>query len=108
MGHLPQDELMFGGQLRPLDDLQPAARIFDKSGAAFNPIPVIAIKNTVNQLCFGVVDMAADDAVQAARLRFPRQSMLKTGDVGDGILYLPLQIGRERPIGQAQATADDG
>jgi len=30
MGHFPQDERMFGGQLRPLHNLQPAARIFDK------------------------------------------------------------------------------
>jgi len=78
MGHFPQDERMFRGQLRPLHNLQPAARIFDKGGAAFNPIPVIAIENTVNHLGFGMVDMAADNAVQAARLGFPRQDMLKT------------------------------
>src|SRR5258708_35256080 len=79
IGHFPQDELMFGGQPRPLDDLQSTARIFDKSGAAFNPIPVIAIQNTIDQLGFRMMNMAANDAVQAASPRFPGQGVLETG-----------------------------
>src|SRR5258708_591893 len=92
MGDFPQDELMFVGQPRPLDDLEPATCILDKSGAAFNPIPVIAIQNTVNQFGFRVVDMAADDAVQPASPGFPCQGVLKTGDIGDRILHFALEI----------------
>src|SRR5689334_21097306 len=50
----------------PFDDLQPAVAMLDQRGAALHPVAVIAIEDAVDLLDLGLVDVAADDAVQAA------------------------------------------
>ena len=43
-----------------------AAGIFDKGGAAFNPVSVIQIEHVADHADFGMVDMAAHHAIDAA------------------------------------------
>src|SRR5271170_4874736 len=48
------------------------------------------------------MDMAADDAVDAALLGFACELLLKRADEIDRVLDLELRPGRKRPVGQAQ------
>jgi len=50
-----------------------------------------------------VVDVAADDAVGAALLRFARQRLLERADIADRALDLQLEVARQRPVRQAGA-----
>jgi hypothetical protein len=45
-----------------------SARIFGQRRAAFNPIAVIAVQNAVDELQFGVMDVAGNHAVNTAPL----------------------------------------
>src|SRR5262245_27197142 len=57
---------VFVREAGPADDLQMPAHILDERGAAFNPIAIVAIEHAADVLDLGVVDMAADDAVELA------------------------------------------
>ena len=43
-----------------------SAGIFDKGGAAFNPVSIVEIEDFSDRADLRLMDMAADDAVQAA------------------------------------------
>ena len=49
-----------------------SAGIFDKGGAAFNPVSVVEVKDAADPADFGLMDVAADHAVDAARCALPR------------------------------------
>ena len=90
-------------QTGPPHDLHSAARVLGERRAAFNPIAVVAIENAANSPYFRVMDMAADDAVEAARARFAGERLFEIADEAGGVLHLQFEIGGERPIGQADA-----
>ena len=50
------------------------------------------------------MNMAADDAVDAAAPCLGHHRLLVVADVLDGVLDLVLQVGRQRPVGKAQAA----
>jgi hypothetical protein len=68
-------------QIRPLQDLQPAVTMFDKSRAAFNPIAIVAVQNPADRADFGPMDVAADDAVSVAPACFGDERVFVVADV---------------------------
>ena len=90
---------MPGGQ--PTDQLELAIEMLDESSAALDPVTAIAIENTAEIANFGVMDMAADNAVNSAPPRLVGNRVAKRSDILHGILDPLFQIGRKRPIGIA-------
>src|SRR5260221_11412260 len=81
--------------LGPVQDAQPTVEALDQRGAAFDPVAVVAVKHAVDGANLGMVDMAADHAVDAAAPRLAGDRMLVVVDILDRVLHLVLQIGRE-------------
>ena len=52
-----------------------------------------------------VMNMAAHDAVEAARAGLASDGILETADIFDRIFHLLLEIGGQRPVGEAEARA---
>ena len=67
--------------------------------------PVLIYSHAVHLLDRGMVDMAADDAVDTAAARFLRHDLLEMADEVDRLLDLDLRPGRERPVGHAEQPA---
>src|SRR5215470_3092594 len=65
-GRIRKRDLAALAENGPADNLQIAARIFDEGGTAFNPVPVIEVKNPSDLLHRRMVNMATHDAVKAA------------------------------------------
>ena len=76
--------------------------ILDQRGAAFDPVAVVAVEDAVDVADLGLVDVAADHAVDAAPARLAGHRVLEVADELDGVLDLVLQVGRQRPVGQAE------
>ena len=91
--------------LCPVYDAQAAVEILDQGGAALDPIAVVAIEHAVDGADLGVMDVAAHHAVDAAAARFARHRMLVVVDELYGVLDLVLEVGRQRPVGQAELAA---
>ena len=51
----------------PAKNLQISAGIFDKGGAAFNPVSVVEVEDIADLADLRLMDMAAHDAVDTAR-----------------------------------------
>src|SRR6476619_236999 len=75
--------------------------------AALDPIAVVAIEDGAELADLGLVDMAADDAVDPAPARLFGQRPLEIVDIADGFLDPALQIGGERPIIIAELAAPE-
>jgi hypothetical protein len=80
-----------GGRRLPLDDLQTAIVILDQPGAAFHPVAVVAVQHAVEVADLGVMDMAADHAIDAALARFLGYGLLVVADIFDRVLDLVLE-----------------
>ena len=91
--------------LGPVDDAQAAVEILDQRGAALDPVAVVAVEDAVDGADLGVMDVAAHHAVDAAAARFARHRVLVVVDELHGVLDLVLQVGRQRPVGQAELAA---
>src|SRR5947207_12168484 len=89
----------------PFDDLEAAVKMLDEGGAAFDPIAVIEIVDVVDHAVVRGMDMAADDALGAALAGFAHHGVLEMRDELDRLLDLEFEIGRERPVGQADQAA---
>ena len=62
----------------PAHDAQFAVGGFDERGQTFHPVAVVAVHDAVDVANFGLVDVAADDAVEAAALGLPRERFLES------------------------------
>ena len=58
----------------PFDDFEFAFPGFHQRGQTFHPVTVVAVDNSINGLDLRFMDVAADDAMEAAISRFPRDS----------------------------------
>ena len=90
----------------PAQNLQISAGIFDKGAAAFNPVSIVKVEDVADLAHFGVVDVAAHHAVDAALGGGTRHDLLVARDIFDRVLDGALQVGRQRPVGQAERAAD--
>src|SRR5215831_8347873 len=93
--------------VEPIDDLEPAVEMFDEGGAALDPIAVVAVEHAADLFDVGLMDVPADDAIDAALPCFVDNGVGKVAHELDRVLDARLQIGGERPIRIAEAAADD-
>src|SRR5262249_34985210 len=87
-----------GAQLDPVNDLEPAVPVLDEGGAAFDPVAVVTVDNVTDRANLGLVDVAADDAVEAAAPRLVSHRRGVVADIFDGVLDLALEVGRKGPV----------
>src|SRR3954467_5043923 len=87
---------------RPLDDAELSVETLDDGRAALHPVAAVEVMGAGNHAVGGMVDVAADDAVDAATARLGRHGLLERTDEGDGRLDAVFEEGRERPVAQSQ------
>ncbi len=80
---------MFG----PMDYFKATVRVLDKGGAAFDPIAAVAVPVAVDVAYFGVMYVAADNAVSAFFTYFRDYGVFEPAYVFDRVFDLVLQIG---------------
>ena len=78
-----------------------SAHVFRQSCTAFNPVAIIAVEDAIYVTHLCVMNVTANDTVDAAFAGCSRDCGFETGDVLDRILHFLFQIGRQRPVGQA-------
>src|ERR1700742_5012764 len=71
----------------PVENLQMSASIFREGCAAFNPVAVVGVEDTVDGFDRRVMNMTAHDAVEASRARFIDNGSLETANEFDRILH---------------------
>ena len=98
-------ELLARDLLGPVHDAQAAVEILDQRGAALHPVAVVAVEDAVDVADLGVMDVAADHAVDAAPARLAGDGVLEVGDELHRVLDLVLEVGRERPVVQPELAA---
>ncbi len=76
-----------------MDYFEPAVRVFDKGRAAFDPIAAVAVPVAVDIPYFGVMYVAADNAVFSFFARFRDHCVFEPAYVFDSVFDLVLQIG---------------
>src|SRR5271169_5220266 len=79
--------------------------MLDERGAALDPVAAVAIENPAEIANLGVVNMAADDAVDPAAARFIGHHLAKRDNVLHGVLDPMLQKGGQGPVGIAEPPA---
>ena len=94
-----------GARLVPAQHGHRAVVRLDQRGQALDPVARVAVQHVADQPDLRVMDVAADDAVEAARARLARQRVLECADVRDRILDAQLEEPRQRPVGKAHARA---
>src|SRR6202021_1995730 len=82
----------------PGDDLQPSVEMLDKGRTALDPIAIVAIEDAAQVADFGMVDVATNDAVEAAFARLVGQRFSARPDILHSVLHLQLQVSRKRPV----------
>jgi len=80
--------------------------MFHNGGAGFNPVAGIAIEEAIHILDFGLVDVAADDAIGSMSASLAHHGLFVIGDEADDVFYASLDVGREGPFGKTKAAAD--
>src|ERR1700743_588446 len=93
-------------KLRSVEDFQLPTLMLDQRGAAFDPVAVVAVGDAVDLADVGVVDVAADGAVDMMTASLLGQHGFECTDELDRVLNLVLEIGRQRPIRQVQLAPD--
>jgi len=78
------------------------AIVFYERSAALYPVTIVAVEKPIEVADRGRVDVAADHAIDAAPPGSGSDLRLEPANDLDRILYLPLQVGRQRPIGLAE------
>ena len=72
--------------------------MFDQGRAAFYPVTIIAVGDAVDFANFRVMDMAANNAVDAPILGNVGKRIFKVCNKFNGVFHLQLQIGGKRPV----------
>src|SRR5580658_3077676 len=67
-------------QCGPIDQFHAAVVMLNECRAAFDPVAIVHVHDAVDLAHFGVVDVAADHAVETAAARLGGQSGLETID----------------------------
>src|SRR5271165_3706029 len=96
---------MLGEHVVPVQNRQVAFGRLDERRQALDPVTIIAVQDAADVANLGLVNMAADDAVEVPRPRLGGQRLLEGDDVADRVLHLVLEKLRQRPIAQAESRA---
>src|ERR1700759_3596455 len=78
--HLTRGEERQPVHRSPVDQFQPPVMVFDQRRAALHPVTVVQIQHTLPFAHLGVVNVAADDTVEAAGTRLGGQRGLEPVD----------------------------
>src|SRR5215472_11135828 len=87
---------------RPADDLEPAVRVLGDSRATFHPVSAIDVPNAGCLVNRRMMNVTADDAVDAMTLSFRSQRAFEFADEIHGILDLQFRPFRQRPIRESE------
>ena len=79
--------------------------MLDQRRQALDPVAVVRVQHAVDVAQFGVVDVAADHALQPTLACLARHRGLEVADVAHRALHLQLQIFRQAPVRQPHARA---
>src|SRR5688572_9076801 len=79
----------------PVDDPHLACVRLHQRGEAFDPVAVVAVEDPADVADLGLVDVAADDPVEAAPARLARKRHLELADVAHRVLHAMLEELRE-------------
>ena len=90
----------------PIEQLETPVGLLDQSGAAFDPIAGVAVKDTVDLAHLRVMNMSTNDAVEATLGGVGCQRRLEMIDRFDRTLDLALQPLAQRPILISHDPAD--
>ena len=93
------------GNIVPVENPELAVEGLDERRQAFDPVAVVAVEHAVDIANFGLVDVAADDAVETALARLAGDRFLERRDVADRVLDFVLEKLRQRPVGQVEPGA---
>src|SRR5262249_49407669 len=85
-------------RMRPGNDFKPAVVAFSDSGAAFDPIATIDVKQAIVVMHGGGVNVAANHAVGLMMPGLGRQRFLEGADIVDRVLDLQFGPFRKRPV----------
>ena len=90
-----------------MEDLEPAVQVLHQGAAAFHPVAVIAVEHALDGADLGVVDVPADDALQAAPPRLAGHCGLEVTDIAHRALDLELEVARKTPVREPEAGTGD-
>eukprot|EP00998_Keelungia_sp_KM082_P004144 NODE_1521_length_1309_cov_1.384941_g1508_i0.p2 GENE.NODE_1521_length_1309_cov_1.384941_g1508_i0~~NODE_1521_length_1309_cov_1.384941_g1508_i0.p2 ORF type:complete len:242 (+),score=34.14 NODE_1521_length_1309_cov_1.384941_g1508_i0:353-1078(+) len=90
----------------PVQKFKLAILVFDKGGAAFDPVSVIAIKHITDHAFFGMMDMTANHAIDLALGGFVGDGIFEIADELNGVFDPVFKIGRKRPVTVSKAAAN--
>src|SRR5262245_28903650 len=91
----------------PADDLEAAVEVLDHGGAALDPVAAVDVAAAGIIPDDRMMDMTADDAVDAVPPGFGRDCLLVMADEVDSVLDLQLGPLRQRPVRKAKLTPND-
>src|SRR5262249_9843919 len=84
-----------------IDEFEAAVVVLDEGAGALDPVAAVGVDRGVEAEA-GLMDVAANDAVEAAALRFLEEGLLVVGDEGAGALDLEFHCAGEGPLGTAE------
>lgn len=87
-----------------VDQADGAVEILHESGAILDPVTAIQIANPVHVADLRLVDVAADDAIDAIAAGESGHGDLEIGDIADSGFGLGLEEGGDRPVPEAKAA----
>ena len=89
-----------------MNDFETAVVVLHEGGAAFHPVPVVAVQDAVDVFDHGMMDVAADDPVGVVFAGQARDGAFVIVDERNRVLDLVLEVFRQGPVGQAKPPAD--
>jgi hypothetical protein len=92
--------------LEPGKNLKAPVAMLGQRRAALDPIAAVHVADAEIVMDHGVMDVAANDAVNIAALRLRGERLFECTDIVDGILDLALCPLRQRPIRKAEPAAN--
>lgn len=91
----------------PGENFHASVVVLNKGGATFDPVAIVAVENSVDFFDSGMVDVAADHAVRAASFGKGNHAGLVICHKLQDVFDLVFEVGRERPVREAELTAED-
>ena len=90
--------------VKPRDDLESPVGMLGQRRAALNPIAAIHVADAEILVDHRVMDMTANDTIDAMSLRFLGERLLECANIVDRIFDLVLGPLGQRPIAKSEPT----
>lgn len=89
-----------------VEQFEGSVPVLDQGGAGLHPVAAVEVFEAVDASHLGAVDVAADDPIDAGGRGEPDHAFLELGHVSDRGLGLVLEVGRDRPVAEAEASSE--